>query len=136
MSDSAVPYLNPPTTSLSLDAESATTAEGTVIRERVVEAGPQSNGDGHLFSTSPGTAINLPANTCRYVVITASQVNQDVVVVGSSAVVAGSSGNTGRNRRGIALFPNQQVTLKLDNMSQLWLDVVSSDDGIEYEYFV
>lgn len=134
--DSAVPYLNPPTTSLSLDAESATTGEGTVIRERVVLAGPQSNGDGHLFSSSPGTAVQLPANACRYVVVTASQVNQDAVVIGSAAVVAGSTGNSGRNRRGIALLPNQQVTLAIDNTSQLWLDVVSADDGIEYEFFV
>ena len=135
MPDSAIPYLNPSSPSSNLDAESATTSQGIVLRERVVIAGPQTNSDGHAFVTAPGTAVQLPTNTCRYVVITADQANSDVIVIGGSEVVAGASGDTGRNRRGIPLFSNQQVTLAIDNTNQIWVDAVSAGDGINFAFF-
>ena len=134
--DAKLGYQDPAVPTSELDAESATTSQGTVIRERIILAGPQSNDDGHTFVPSPGTAIQLASHECRYIIISASQMNMDVVVVGGPNVVAGNAGDTGRLRKGTPLFPNQSMQIYCNNINQLWIDAVSATDGISWSYFI
>lgn len=134
--DQVLGYQNPQTADKNLDVESATTGFGTVYRERVVLAGPQTNDDGHTACATPGTAVQFATHTCRYVIVTASQANQDAVVIGGANVVAGNTGDGGRLRKGTPLLPNQQVTIACDNTNQLWIDAVSAGDSVTWSYFV
>ena len=134
--DGQLGYQSPAAPDKYLDTDQVVVGGQTVQRERVIIAGPQSNDDGHTFVPTPGTAVQVAAHSCRFMIITADQLNTDVVVIGGPNVVAGASDDTGRIRKGIPLFPNQQVTIPCDNTDQIWVDAVAATDGINWSYFI
>lgn len=88
-------------------------------------------GDGLKLVATAGTAVQLAAATAvRKVTIQARPENTDVVVVGASTVVAASG-----TRRGIALLPGASVTLNVKDLSDLYVDAVTNNDGVSYVYF-
>lgn len=87
--------------------------------------------DGNKDVTLAGTAEKLIASAtpCRKVTITANIDNSDYVVVGGSTVVAAVAG-----RRGTPLVQGQSFDVLIDDASKIYLDVVSSGDGVTYTY--
>lgn len=93
--------------------------------------------DGRKTVTSAGTPERIVAtNTpCKKVEITALESNTDVVVIGDSTVVAGSSADAGATRRGTPLTPGQTYTIYVEDLYTLYVDAVVSGNGISYVYF-
>lgn len=88
-------------------------------------------GDGLQLVASAGTAEALASSTpCRKVVIQARPENTDVVVVGSSTVVAASG-----TRRGFTLIAGASVSLNVTDLADLYVDAVVSGEGVTYVYF-
>ena len=89
-------------------------------------------GDGSKAVTTAGTRVQLAASTlCNRVIISAKASNSDVIVVGSTTVVAADG-----TRRGVALFPGNSLDIHVNNLSLVWLDAVSSGDAVSFIYFV
>lgn len=88
--------------------------------------------DGNKTVTLAGTPERLVASTtaCRKVVITALINNNDTVVVGGSTVVASLAG-----RRGIPLIQGQSCEIQIDDLNKIYLDVVTSGDGVSFAAF-
>lgn len=88
--------------------------------------------DGLQLVAAAGTAEALVSTStpCRAVLIQARPENTGNVVVGSSTVVAASG-----TRRGIALVPGQSVTLRVTDLSELYVDAVVSGEGVSFVYF-
>jgi hypothetical protein len=88
--------------------------------------------DGKMVVTTAGTRQQLTATStpCGKVFITAREDNTDNVVVGGPTVVAA----LGASRSGSVLIPNQSITLEIDNLSNVWLDAITSGDGVTYSY--
>ena len=89
-------------------------------------------GDGLKLTVSAGTAVQFSSTSvpCRTVVVTARPENTDVVVIGSSTVVAAAA-----TRRGISLIPGQSTEIRIADVSSLYLDSVVSGEGVSYAYF-
>ncbi len=79
--------------------------------------------------TTAGTRVQLVSTTveCVWVVVTALSTNTNVVTVGGSGVV-GAAGT----RAGIGLAAGQSVALPVDDASDVWLDSVTSGEGVSY----
>lgn len=165
MSDSYLSYQNPVTVDKKLDSESLTVGADTVERERVQITGasaleistvkaanpsssgyglvtrnipfvPTTGGQGRKLVTSAGTPVALASTTAaKKVIVTALQSNTDVVVVGFTGVVAGTSNDAGATRTGIPLFPNQAVELTVVDLASIFIDSVVSGEGVSYAYF-
>lgn len=88
--------------------------------------------DGRRTVTTAGTAVRLDTTAikCSKVEITALINNVDVVVVGSSTVVAAEA-----TRRGTPLMQGDSVTLYVNDLSKIYIDAVNSGDGVSYSYF-
>ncbi len=56
--------------------------------------------------------------------------NDDIVVVGGATVVAALA-----TRRGAPLYPGDPYDLDIDDLSDVYLDVMTSGDGVTYTYF-
>lgn len=87
-------------------------------------------GDGRKTCTLAGTADQFSSQACKHVILTALEANTDIVVIGSSTVVASSS-----TRRGHPLTPNQNVRLEISNLNLLYIDAVVSGEGVSFAYF-
>ena len=84
--------------------------------------------DGRKTVAAAGTAERMSANfSCKSVVLTAETDNAGTVVVGGASVVAALS-----TRRGTPLTAGQSLTLPVNNLNLVWLDVTTSGDGVTY----
>jgi len=96
-----------------------------------VEAVKSSIKDGRKVVAAAGTAEALAASTvCKHVTIVAETDNDDIIVVGGATVVAALA-----TRRGVPLYPGDPYDLAIDNLSDVYLDVMTSGDGVTYTYF-
>ena len=87
-------------------------------------------GDGRQVVATPGTAVALAATTAiKEVTITAELGNTDLVCVGSSTVVAALA-----TQRGTPLYPGDSVTLKSDDLAEVFIDAIDATDGVVYTY--
>ncbi len=88
-------------------------------------------GSGRKTSSTPGTAVPLaPSVTpCRKVVVTAFAGNTDAVYIGGTNV----SGVSGQEK-GILLTGIGMTTIEINDLSKIWMDVVSSGDGVSFSY--
>ena len=87
-------------------------------------------GDGRKTVTAAGTREALAASTpAKLVIITAETDNTGLVVVGGSTVVAALA-----TRQGTPLNAGDSITLEIDNLADVYLDVTVSDDGVTYTY--
>ena len=87
-------------------------------------------GDGRAFVTTPGTAVALAASTViKEVTVTSELNNLTVIVVGGSTVVAAEA-----TRRGTPLYPGDSVTLKSDNLAEVFIDAITATEGVTFTY--
>jgi hypothetical protein len=87
--------------------------------------------DGKTTVATAGTRQKLASPTpCGKVTVTAREDNSDNIVVGGPTVVA----LLGPTRSGSVLVQNQSITLEIDDLSKVWLDAVTSGDGVTYSY--
>jgi hypothetical protein len=87
------------------------------------------SGNGSI--TTAGTAVQLAAGAtpCAELTITANENNVGTIVYGGSNVVGAASG-----RIGTPLVPFQSVQIRIDDLSKVWFDAVTSGDGYSYSY--
>jgi len=87
--------------------------------------------DGRKTSTTPATAVRLvSSNTpCRRVTIQALPSNTGYIAIGDSTVVA-----TAGSERGTILSASNSVTMYVQDLYQLYLDVQTSGEGVTYTY--
>lgn len=85
--------------------------------------------DGRKVVATAGTRERLVStNTpCKLVTITALIGNTNEVVLGDATVIASAG-----TRRGIPLFAGQSVTLYIEDLYALYLDAVTSGEGVSY----
>jgi len=86
--------------------------------------------DGRKTVAVAGTREQLSSTATSSVIAVAIQAETDntgVVVVGGSTVVA-----TQATRRGIALEAGDLITLNVNQVADVWLDVTVSGDGVNF----
>lgn len=88
--------------------------------------------DGRKVVAAAGTAERLVSSStpCRKVEITAEVDNTDYVVIGDSTVVAALA-----TRRGTPLAAGTTMTLYVHDLYNVYLDAVTSGDGVSYTYY-
>ena len=81
--------------------------------------------------TTAGTAVQVnPVSTpCAELSLTANEGNAGEICYGGSNVKAAVSG-----RIGTPLVQGQTVVLKIDDLSKVYLDAVTSGDGFSYSW--
>ena len=100
------------------------------------ETPPSAIAQGRKASTTPGTAVKLitDATTCRKVIITALENNTDIIVIGGSGVLAGTTEDGGNTRTGTPLQMGQAMSIDIDDVSKIYMDVVVSGNGCSFLY--
>lgn len=89
-------------------------------------------GDGRKIVTAAGTRETLASSTTvKKVDIQALLTNTNPVVIGSSTVVAAAG-----TRRGVALNAGDVYSLEIDNLADIYIDAVTSGEGVSYTYYV
>lgn len=93
-------------------------------------------GDGRKVVAVAGTREQLSSTSVgiRGIDITALSSNTNPVVVGGPTVVAAVG-----TRRGVALAAGQLMSFdavqdQVDDLNQIWLDAVTSGEGVSYAY--
>ena len=87
-------------------------------------------GDGRKTVATAGTREALAdSTTAKLVIITAETDNTGYVVVGGLTVVAALA-----TRRGTPLNAGDSITLEVDDLADVYLDVTVSGDGCTYLY--
>ena len=83
-------------------------------------------------STTPGTAVVLGASTnAKKVDVQAFWTNAGLVAVGGSGVLAAEN----KTEKGAILQPGQGAVFHVNNLNILYLDVVTSGDGLSYNVY-
>ena len=82
-------------------------------------------------STSVGTAVRLVStNTpCRRVTIQALPTNTNWIAIGDSSVLC-----TAGSEKGTFLSAGSSVTMYIEDLYQIYLDVLTSGEGVTYVY--
>lgn len=88
---------------------------------------------GRKTVTTGGTAeaLSSTATSISEVTITAETDNTGYVVVGNSSVVASLA-----TRKGTPLSAGQTITLAVNNLTKVYLDVTVNGDGVTYTAIV
>jgi len=87
-------------------------------------------GVGRQVVTTAGSAVQFSAQACKEVRIMAESDNTNIVVLGSSGVIAALA-----TREGIPLFPAQTITFTINNMNLLFIDSITSGEGVTFAFF-
>jgi hypothetical protein len=83
-------------------------------------------GNGKTTVATAGTAVQLSSSMAiKSVTLRALSTNTGKVYVGSSTVSASN---------GFQLSPQETVSLDLDNLSKVWLDVDTNGEGVTFIY--
>jgi len=94
------------------------------------EAIATSLGDGRQTVSTAGSAVALAgATTIKEVTITAEEDNTGTIVVGGSTVVAALG-----TRRGAPIEAGDSITLKVDDLAEVYIDTTVNGDGVTYLY--
>lgn len=83
-------------------------------------------------TTTAGVAVQLSSTSirCKKVTVVARTTNDNTVVVGGAGVVASIDGD----QIGAELYAGSSILLDIDDLNKIWIDVLSSNDGVNYEY--
>lgn len=85
---------------------------------------------GRKIVTTNGTAVVLAASTaCKEVTITAESNNTEEVTYGGTNVVGALL-----TRVGTPLEPGASQTIRIDNLSKIWIDSIVNGEGVTYTY--
>ena len=89
--------------------------------------------DGRKVVASAGTRERLVSgNTpCKMVLITAEIDNTSEVTLGDVTVV----GALGATRRGTPLIAGQSVQMNIEDLYMLYIDAITSGDGVSFTYY-
>ncbi len=92
---------------------------------------------GRKVVTSAGTPERLvdTETPCFKVEISGLESNTDIVVVGASTVVAGTSLDGAGTRKGTPISAGQTLTVEIDNPYKLFIDAVVSGEGVSFTYY-
>jgi hypothetical protein len=87
---------------------------------------------GNQTVVTAGVPVKLLASAteCKSIDITANYSNADMITVGGSGVVGALSG-----RKGVPIAAGNTYTFKITDVSNVWIDSVSSGDGVSFNYF-
>jgi hypothetical protein len=90
---------------------------------------PGSIGGGTKTVTSAGTAVQLSATTITaiYCIISGKPTNTGYIYIGGSDVLA-ATGN------GVPIAALQSVRIDIDDLSKVYIDAVTSTDGVNFTY--
>ena len=87
-------------------------------------------GHGVMTVTTGGSDLVLAASTaCKMVIIQAQTDNTNPVAVGASGVDATIATGTG-----VLLYPGEIVVLQVDNLADVFVDSITSGEGVRYTY--
>ena len=107
------------------------TANGATAKRQWVATVYTSITSGRKTVATAGTREQLAASTAaRRVEITAETDNTGVVVVGGSTVVAALA-----SRAGTPLNPGDTITVEIDDLAKIYMDVTVNGDGVTYNNF-
>jgi len=87
---------------------------------------------GSLIVPTPGTALPLASVTtpCAKLTISADDNNANPIVVGDANVVAA----VGASRRGNVILPGGSVAYDIDDLSKVFVDVITSNDKVIFSW--
>jgi hypothetical protein len=97
------------------------------VTSTVTPAGDDVVADGRNVVTTAGTRVQLSAQACKEVVITAETDNTGMIVVGSVTCVAAIA-----TRRGVPLNAGDSATFAVDNVNRLYIDSTVSGEGVTW----
>ena len=102
-----------------------------VTAETTLQGGYEILGNGSVKVTTAGTRVQLSGTDTpvAWATVCSSRDNAGVFAVGGSSVVAAGSG-----RSGITLNADDCITLRPDNLTQVYVDSTSSGDWANYVY--
>ena len=83
--------------------------------------------DGRQVVTTAGTRVQMGAQACKSIAITAETDNTGIIVVGGATVVASLA-----TRQGLPISAGASVTFDVDNANRLYLDSTVSGDGVTW----
>lgn len=90
-------------------------------------------GQGFKTSTSVGTGVVLAATTAaKWVTLQAYRSNTGFVAIGGSAAVNASA--TAGTGNGVNIAAGDSVTLPIDDLADVFIDVTISGEGVRYTY--
>jgi len=94
---------------------------------------PTSIGTGTKACGTAGTRIQLSgtATACQAVIVTAKLSNTSTVVIGGIGVVASTA-----TQQGTPLLAGDSVTLWVDNLTDIYLDALTTGEAVVYTYMV
>lgn len=87
---------------------------------------------GNATVVTAGIPVQLlsAATQCKSLDVTAGYDNTDLVTVGGSGVVGAQSG-----RKGVPIAAGNTYTFKITDVSQVWIDAVTSGDHVTFNYY-
>lgn len=77
---------------------------------------------GRAVISVTNTAVQLGTGASRYVFVTASPLNSDLVVIGDSAVIYNQATRTGK-----IMYAGDSITIEIDQLSKLYFNGTSGD---------
>ena len=110
-----------------LAAGIAVTLGSTTLTATVQPAGVAAVVSGRQVVTTAGTAVQLSAQACKSVALTAAAANTGVVVLGDSTVVAAAG-----TRKGLPLAAGDTAITSVSNMNLLWMDSTVNGEGVSW----
>ena len=82
-----------------------------------------SHGTGRATITSPGTRVQLPANTCGCVIVKASAANAGTIYFGNNTVTAAT---------GFELLAGDSIAVDITNTNLIWLDASTAGSIVTF----
>ena len=83
--------------------------------------------DGRQVVTTAGTRVQMSAQACKSIAVTAETDNTGIIVVGAVTVVAAIA-----TRQGLPLAAGATATFAVDNANRLYLDATVSGEGVTW----
>jgi len=104
-------------------------AAGGVLTHALWEQPYNTIGHDAKTVTTAATPVNLSAQACSVVFITAPQTNTGIIAWGGSNTVRASG-----TVKGDQLEPGAKLVLAVSNLNLLWIDAAISGEGIVYTW--
>ncbi len=116
-----------------INSDGAVTIVGATGTAAIGKVGHDSTGlgVGRATVTAIGTAeaLNTAATPAKWALVTAETDNTNTVVVGAAAVIAALA-----TRVGTPLEAGESVVLLIDDLSDVFVDAITSGEGVSFTY--
>ena len=114
------------------NSDSGTQRVAIVSDQPAISVGHDTTGtaDGRKVISSAGTAEALATSTAaKWVIVSAETDNTNPVTVGGATVVGALA-----TRRGTPLFPGDSVSYLIDDLDEVFVDVITSGEGVTFAF--